>query len=74
MLFELRQDERSGHQIISRRQHNKTRRRQLLRPQAHPVPHKLAPKHLQAIEGVLYKKQAYRVNYITSHYSKHCQT
>ena len=67
VLFELRQDERTGHQVIARRQHNKAGRRQLLRPQAHLVPHKLAPKHLQATEGVIYTKQAYQVQTTLSH-------
>ena len=59
VLLELRHDERTGHQVISRRQHHKAGRRQLLRPQAHLVPHKLAPKHLHAAQGTRRITQAH---------------
>lgn len=53
MLFEVGDDELGGHQVVARRQHREARRRQVLAPEAHLMPHELAPKDLRMMPDSL---------------------
>lgn len=53
MLLQVGDDELGGHQVVARRQHREARRRQVLAPEAHLMPHELAPKDLHIMPDSL---------------------